>query len=332
MKALAHTNAHQLKDFSVQIYDLPKPALRPLDLLIEVKATSVNPVDYKIRQSRSSSDAKNPVVLGWDASGIVREVGVEVKGFKIGDEVFYAGDITRNGSNAEFQAVDSRIVGKKPKNLNFAQAAALPLTTITAYEALIGNRGLNLNANSKVLIIGGAGGVGSMAIQILKAKTKAQVIATASREETIHWCKSLGADLVINHKNELKDELQKLNINEVDVVFGTTHSSEYIPKLNEIIKPFGNFVLIDDPKELNIAHFKQKSITTTWEFMFSKTMFNYHPEEQGILLNEISLLVEAGTIKSTMREEMQGLTPENLKNAHETLESSKSFGKIVLTL
>ncbi|MBY0414788.1 MAG: zinc-binding alcohol dehydrogenase family protein [Bdellovibrionales bacterium] len=331
MKALGHTTPHLIADFSIKEYDLPKPAQGPLDLLVEVKAVSVNPVDCKVRASRVAPDEKTPIILGWDASGVVVAIGPSVSGFKIGDEVYYSGELLRSGSNAEFQAVDHRIVALKPKRLSFAEAAAMPLTTITAYEALIENRALNLSESSTVLIIGGAGGVGSMAIQILKTLTKAKVIATASRQKTVEWCKNLGADYVIDHSNDLKTELKNININEVDVVFSTTHSSDYIPMLNEIIKPFGNFILIDDPKELNIAHFKQKSIATSWEFMFTKSMFAHHPEEQGKLLKEIATLVDAGLIKTTLRETYIGMTIENLKKAHETLEASKSFGKIVLT-
>lgn len=331
MKALGYTKAHSLDQFNVEEIEVTKPTPGPLDVIVQIKAVSVNPVDTKIRQNRSSANS-TPVILGWDASGIVTEVGSEVSTFKIGDEVYYAGDLTRNGSNAEYQAVDHRIIAKKPKNLNFTEAAALPLTSITAWEALIDNKSLELDSKPTILIIGGAGGVGSMAIQILKAKTNATVIATASRVDTINWCKELGADHVINHANDLKEELAKINIKEVDAVFSTTHSSNYLPKIHEIIRPFGNFILIDDPKDLNVAHFKQKSIKTSWEFMFSKSMFNYHPEEQGKLLNEMACLIESGKIKTTLKQTFTELNAVNLKKAHEILESSKSFGKIVLNV
>lgn len=331
MRALGYTKAHLLDQFNIQEVEIEKPKIKTTDLLVQIKAISVNPVDTKIRQRKSSADS-TPIILGWDASGIVLEVGADVVDFKIGDEVYYAGELNRAGSNAELQAVDQRLVAKKPKNISFTQAAAMPLTSVTAWEALIENKSLDLNSHPTILIIGGAGGVGSMAIQILKAKSNAIVIATASREETINWCKELGADFVINHANDLKTELQKININEVDAVFSTTHTSNYLPKLNEIIRPFGNFILIDDPENLNVAHFKQKSIKTTWEFMFSKSMFNYHPEEQGKVLSEIALLVESGKIKSTLKQTLEGLNTANLKKAHETLESSKSFGKIVLNV
>jgi zinc-binding alcohol dehydrogenase family protein len=331
MRALGYTKAHSLDQFNIQEVEVEKPKIKETDLLVQIRAISVNPVDTKIRQ-RKSSDDSSPIILGWDASGIVLEVGADVVDFKVGDEVYYAGELNRAGSNAELQAVDQRLVAKKPKNISFTEAAAMPLTSVTAWEALIENKSLELNSRPTILIIGGAGGVGSMAIQILKAKSNAIVIATASRIETINWCKELGADFVINHANDLKTELQKININEVDAVFSTTHTSDYLPKLNEIIRPFGNFILIDDPENLNVAHFKQKSIKTTWEFMFSKSMFNYHPEEQGKVLSEIALLVESGKIKSTLKQTLEGLTTANLKKAHETLESSKSFGKIVLNV
>ena len=331
MKALGYTKAHSLDQFNIQEVTLEKPVVLDGDLLVSIKAVSVNPVDTKIRQNRSATTS-TPIVLGWDASGIVLETGKNVKGFNVGDEVFYAGELNRAGSNAELQAVDHRLVAKKPKNLTFAEAAAMPLTSVTAWEALIENKSLDLNSRPTILIIGGAGGVGSMAIQILKAKSNAIVIATASREETINWCIELGADHVINHANDLKTELEKINIKEVDAVFSTTHTSNYLPKLNDIIRAFGNFILIDDPKDLNIAHFKQKSIKTSWEFMFSKSMFNYHPEEQGQVLNEIAHLVENNKMRTTLKQTLEGLNTANLKKAHEILESSKSFGKIVLNV
>lgn len=329
MKALGYLKAHSIDQFSITEMEIPKPIATGTNLIVQVKAVSVNPVDTKVRNSRSATDSA-PVILGWDASGIVVEVGPEARGFSIGDEVYYAGDITKSGSNSEFQSIDSRITSLKPKSLSFVEAAAMPLTSITAWEALISNTSFVLDEKTKVMIIGGAGGVGSMAIQLLKAKTKAKIIATASRSDTKEWCMSLGADHVINHQNDLKIELENIGIKEVDIVFSTTHSDNYLPTINAVIRPFGHFVLIDDPKTLNVSHFKQKSIRTHWELMFTKSMFNYHPEEQGALLKEVADLVDAGAIKTTLNKTFKGMKAENFKEAHTILESAKSVGKIVI--
>lgn len=325
MKALAYNEAHSLEKFSIKEVEVADPKLLPHDILVGVKAISVNPVDYKIRGSRSGEN----VIIGWDAAGVILALGSEVKNFKVGDEVYYAGDLTRSGSYAEKQAVDSRIVALKPKSLSLAQAAALPLTTLTAWEALL-SRGFDLDQNSKVMIIGGAGGVGSIAIQLLKAKTKSQVIATASRPETIEWVKSLGADVVIDHRQDLKAELQKKDIKEVDVIFGTTHSDNYLKVIPELIRPFGHLVLIDDPSSLDIVSFKRKALSVHWEFMFSKTLHNYQIETQGQILSEVAALVDSGKIKTTMNTHLKGFTAANIKQAHESAEKGLSVGKIVI--
>lgn len=330
MKALTYTTAHNLENFNLVLEDIPNPQILDFDLLVEIKAISINPVDYKIRSSRSSTNGE-PIIIGWDASGIVKEVGPKVQNFKIGDEVYYAGDLTRAGSYAELQAVDSRLVGKKPSTLTFAQAAALPLTSLTAYEALLDKK-FDLGENSKVLIIGGAGGVGSMAIQLLKTKTKAQVIVTASRGETRTWTKNLGADIIIDHTKDLSEELKRHGIKEVDVVFGTTHSDKYLAIIPNLLKPFGHFVLIDDPQSLDIISFKRKALSVHWELMFTKSLYHHLLDSQGIILNEVAQLVDAGKVKTTLVKTLKGLTSANLKEAHTIVEKGISLGKIVVEL
>jgi zinc-binding alcohol dehydrogenase family protein len=329
MKALGYFTAHQLSSFAIEELEVQEPVINDHDLLVRVKAVSVNPVDYKIRQSRHA-EGKRPVILGWDVSGIVEKTGSLVKGFKIGDEVYYAGDLKRDGGNAQLHAVDHRIAAKKPSNLDFAHAAALPLTSLTAYEALFPRAISSMEANDKVLIIGGAGGVGSIAIQILKAMTNTMVLATASRPDTVAWCKRMGADLVLDHTRNLHQQLDQHQIKNVDVIFGTTHSAQYLEIIPQLLRPFGHFCLIDDPRILDIAGFKTKALSVHWEYMFAKTLYGFDIASQGQILQTIAQLVEKGKIISTANMILKGFSAENLRKAHEMLESGKSSGKIVI--
>jgi NADPH:quinone reductase len=334
MKIIGYKTAHNMADFNMQVFNLPEPEISPNDVLVNVKAISINPVDYKIRQSRSKNNGTKddrPVILGWDAAGVIEKMGADVKGYKVGDEIYYAGDLLRDGCYATQQAVDCRIIAKKPNNCSFAEAASLPLTAITAWEALL-ERGFTYSEQTKVLIIGGAGGVGSIATQLLKAKTPASVITTASRPETIAYCKQMGADDVINYQNDLSEELKKIDVATVDIVFGTTHSEQYLAKIPQLLRPFGHFCLIDDPKTLDIVAFKTKALSVHWEFMFAKTMHNYNIESQGAILHEIAQLVNTGKIKPTANTFLYGLTVENIKTGHALIESGKSIGKIVINI
>lgn len=329
MKYLSYQKAHELKDFSLSISETDCPHPQGLDILVKIKAIGLNPVDVKIRQTRDATENKN-VVLGWDASGIVEKIGDKVTSFKPGDEVFYSGDITRDGSYSEFQIVDSRIVALKPKTLSFAESAALPLTSITAYEMLFEKFRLNKNFNDYVLIIGAAGGVGSLAIQLLKTKTKAKIIATASREETKNWVKSLGADIVISHDNLVTD-LKNHNIDHVPFIFCTGHTDEHFNSITQVISPFGHLGLLDEPKRFDIMALKMKAISIHWEMMFTKSLFNFNPESQGKLLSEIANLADSNSIRTTLQKELHHLTVENIRQGHELLESGKSIGKIVIS-
>ncbi len=329
MKVLGYYKAHLLKDFAIEEIEVPIPTLTADDVLVQVKAISVNPVDFKIRATRSAQNDR-PVILGWDGAGVIQQIGKNVQGFEIGDEVYYAGNVLKEGSNAELQAIDYRIIAKKPKNITFTQAAAMPLTALTAWEALLERNYFTYTSQTHVLIIGGAGGVGSMAIQLLKAKTPAIVIATASREETIAWCKKMGADKVIDHSKDIINELVKLDIPQLDLAFSTNHSAHYIKPLAKLLRPFGHFCLIDDLEGVDISAFKQKCLSLHWEYMFAKTMFNYNIASQGQILKQLCELVESKKVIPTDNLVLEGFSASNLKKAHELLESGTSIGKIVI--
>ena len=313
--------------------ELPEPLADGHDLLVEVKAVSVNPVDYKVRRSTPPQGA-DWKVLGWDASGIVRAVGKDVTLFKPGDPVFYAGSITRPGSNAELQLVDERIVGPKPKTLDWAEAAALPLTAITAWEALFDRLDVNRTVAGvapAILIVGGAGGVGSIAVQIARQLTGLTVVATASRPETHEWVRQLGAHHVIDHSKPLAAEFAALGIGAPAFVFSTTQTDKHVKEIAELIAPQGRFGLIDDPGAFDIMLFKRKSVSIHHELMFTRSIFGT-PDlaEQGRLLKEVSRLVDEGRLKTTLTRRLSPINAANLKTAHALLESGTARGKIVL--
>jgi NADPH2:quinone reductase len=314
-------------------FDLPRPEPAGRDILVEVKAVSVNPVDTKIRNSAKPEPGQWKV-LGWDAAGIVTAVGADAKLFKAGDEVFYAGAINRSGTNAQFHLVDERIVGRKPASLDFAAAAALPLTAITAWEMLFDRLDVTRpvpGAANALVIVGGAGGVGSIAIQIARALTDLTVVATASRPETRDWVMSLGAHHVIDHRQPLAAQVEALGIGQPAFVFSTTNTDEHIASIIELIAPQGRFGLIDDPKELSALPLKRKSISLHWELMFTRSLFSTADiEKQHDLLNRVSELVDTGRIKSTLAENFGTINAANLRRAHALIESGKAKGKIVL--
>ncbi|OSQ32574.1 zinc-binding alcohol dehydrogenase family protein [Thalassospira sp. MCCC 1A03138] len=312
--------------------DMETPKAEGRDILVRVKGVAVNPVDFKVR--RGKADDGNFKILGWDAAGVVEAVGEDVTLFRPGDEVWYAGDVARSGSNTQFQLVDERIVAPKPKSLGFADAAALPLTAITAWEALfdrmmIDRNAKDANAGKTLLVIGGAGGVGSIAIQLGKL-AGLTVIATASRPETIDWVKDLGADQVINHRNPLNDELKAIGFTHVDYILCTSETDQYFDVMAEIITPQGRIATITEAKENhNVDLLKAKSASFSYEFMFTRSMFQT-PDmiEQHKLLATVADLIDAGTLKNTANESFGALTPESLRKAHALLESGKAIGKI----
>ncbi|MBX4869550.1 zinc-binding alcohol dehydrogenase family protein [Rhizobium bangladeshense] len=334
MRAVAYKTPQPIAaETSLIDVDLPMPEAHGHDLLVEIKAVSVNPVDVKVR-AHSAPPADELKVLGWDAAGVVKAVGADVTLFRPGDEVFYAGVISRPGSNAEFHLVDERIVGKKPKSLDFAAAAALPLTSITAYEALFDRLKVQdaiPGAARSILIIGGAGGVGSIAIQIARSLTDLTVIATASRPETQNWVKALGAHHVVDHSKPIAPEVAALGIGAPGFVFSTTNTGSHVGDIVEAIAPQGRFALIDDPKTLDIVPFKRKAISIHWELMFTRPLYGT-PDmiEQHKLLNKISELVDNGKIRTTLTETVGPINAANLKKAHAMVESGRMKGKAVL--
>ncbi|MGR9427449.1 zinc-binding alcohol dehydrogenase family protein [Rhizobium leguminosarum] len=334
MRAVAYKTPQPISaETSLIDVELPMPEARGHDLLVEIKAVSVNPVDVKVR-AHSAPPADELKVLGWDAAGIVKAIGADVTLFKPGDEVFYSGVISRPGSNAEFHLVDERIVGTKPKSLDFAAAAALPLTSITAYEALFDRLKVQdavSGAGRSILIIGGAGGVGSIAIQIARALTDLTVIATASRPETQDWVKELGAHHVVDHSKPIAPQVAALGIGAPGFIFSTTNTDSHIGDIVEAIAPQGRFALIDDPKTLDIVPFKRKAVSVHWELMFTRPLYGT-PDmiEQHRLLNRVSELVDGGKIRTTLSEIVGPINAANLKTAHAMVESGRMKGKAVL--
>jgi zinc-binding alcohol dehydrogenase family protein len=310
--------------------ELENPQPGPQDLLVEVKGVSVNPVDLKVRARMQDGDT--PKVIGYDAAGIVREVGGEVSGFRVGDEVFYAGDVTRSGTNAEFHLVDERIAGKKPTSLGFAEAAGFPLTSITAWEMLFDSFDLKQGAGAgdSLLVIGGAGGVGSILIQLAKRLTGLRVIATASRPETVDWVRKMGADEVINHRKPLAGQMTDLGISP-RYVASLNGTEGHFPAIVELIRPRGHIAVIDDPMSLNIKSMKLKALTFSWEYMFARSMFQTDDiGKQRELLDRVSGMIDAGELVSTVTNNLGGLNLESLKDAHRLQESGSVIGKNVL--
>jgi NADPH:quinone reductase len=335
MRAVAYQKSLPITDANALIdIDLPKPEPKGRDILVEVKAVSVNPVDTKVRK-RAEPPAGEYKVLGWDAAGVVVAAGPNAKLFRAGDEVWYAGAIDRSGTNAEFHLVDERIVARKPKSLDFAAAAALPLTAITAWEMLFDRLDVKRSvpgAANAIVIIGGAGGVGSIAIQLVRTLTDLTVVATASRPETQAWVKELGAHHVIDHRKPIAAQVKALGIGEPAFVFSTTNSDDHLAEIAELIAPQGRFGLIDDPKVLDANGFKRKSVSLHWELMFTRSLFGTADiEAQHRLLTEVAALVDAKKISTTVTENFGTISAANLKKAHALIESGKAKGKVVLT-
>jgi len=332
MKAIAFTE-HGLPIHdprSLQDVNIAAPTPGPRDLLVEVEAVAVNPVDTKVR---SGSFAKEPKVLGWDAAGTVRDVGADVRLFKPGDKVYYAGSLTRAGSYSELQVVDERIVGHRPQSLSAAHAAALPLTSITAWELLFDRLGVREDGGDGdvLLVVGAAGGVGSMLVQLARELTGMTVIGTASRPETVDWVKRMGADHVIDHRLPMLAQLQALGVGEVSHVASLTHTEEHLAQLIEVLRPQGRLGVIDDPRTLDVMPLKLKSLSLHWELMFTRSLFET-PDmiHQHHLLNRISTLIDQGILQTTLGEHFGAINAANMRRAHALVESNKARGKIVL--
>jgi zinc-binding alcohol dehydrogenase family protein len=325
VKAVAHTT----KDIASLIdVELPTPSPAARDLLVKVEAVSVNPVDTKRRADPTKTDDK-PRVLGWDAAGTVEAVGKEVKLFKPGDAVYYAGDVTRPGCDSEFHLVDERIVGRKPKSLDFAQAAAMPLTAITAWESFVER--MKVQASRSILIIGGAGGVGSIGIQLAKI-AGLNVIATASRAESIAWAKQLGADHVIDHRKALRPQVEALGLQYVDYIASFNDLDEHWAAIGELIAPQGAIVaIVGNRNPLSMDAVRAKSASLCWELMFTRPRFQTRDMiEQHRILNQVAEWLDAGKVRGTLKETLSPINAANLRKAHQKLESGTMIGKLVL--
>ncbi|WP_028021844.1 zinc-binding alcohol dehydrogenase family protein [Enterovibrio calviensis] len=338
MKAIGYLQSLPITDAESLIdIELPQPMAMGRDLLIKVKAVAVNPVDYKIRQNVAPTNGEHKVI-GWDAVGEVVATGDSASLFKAGDTVYYAGALGRSGSNAEYQLVDERIVGHKPKSVSDAEAAALPLTTITAYELLFDHLNLEQQSpdaqdpsNDILLVVGAAGGVGSILVQLAKKLTGATIIATASRESSQAWVTKLGADHVVDHTKPLQAQIDALGLGQITHVASLNSSENYFETYIELLAPFGKIALIDDPKTLPINKIKPKSLSLHWEFMFARSMFEAKDmAKQGELLNHVADLVDLGHIQTTAGQYLGNINAENLRRAHAELESGRSIGKIVM--
>jgi NADPH2:quinone reductase len=348
MKAIGylHPQSIEKEDALVDI-ELAIPQAAGRDLLVKVDAVSVNPVDTKVRAS-ASPESEQYKILGWDAVGEVVATGDRVEFFNVGDRVWYAGDLTRPGSNAQYQLVDERIVGRKPKTLSNVEAAAMPLTAITAWELLFARLDFtplmpgcsDYSAQTKepaapqtrILIMGAAGGVGSILTQLAARLTDAVVIGTASRQQSQAWVSALGADHVINHQQPLAPQLSAIGIDSVTHVISLTHTDQHFDQLVEVLAPQGKLALIDDPKQtIDILKLKSKSISLHWELMFTRSMFStWDMQKQHELLTDIAGLIDSGVIKTTLGENYGTINASNLKRAHAHIETSQAVGKVVL--
>lgn len=342
MKAVGYTQSLPITEAeSLVDIELPQPVATGRDLLVKVRAVAVNPVDYKIRQNVSAEEGQYKVI-GWDAVGEVVATGEQVTLFQPGDQVFYAGDLTRSGSNAEYQLVDERIVGHKPRSLSDAEAAALPLTSITAWELLFEHLQLQQQSPDAVqktgevlLVVGAAGGVGSILVQLAKTLTGATVIATASREASRNWVTELGADFVVDHSQPMKPQIDALiaegKTGPVTHVASLNATEQYFDSYVELLVPFGRIAMIDDPETLDVMKIKPKSLSLHIEFMFARSMHQAADmQAQHALLEQVAELVDRGALRTTVGKQLGAINAANLRAAHGELESGRAVGKIVL--
>lgn len=333
MKAVGYFASLPITDpASLQDLIVPDPTPRARDLLVRVAAIAVNPVDTKIR-GRRPAVGDSPEIIGWDAVGIVEEAGSEASLFKPGDRIYYAGELTRPGANSELHAIDERLAALAPTSLADADAAALPLTSITAWEILFDRFGIVKGGGEgqTLLIVGGAGGVGSILIQLARQLTKLRVIATASRPETVQWCLDLGAHAVIDHRQPFVAQLGEHGLDGVEYVAALTHTGEHFPEIVASLHPQGHICVIDDPATLDVVPLKTKSIALHWELMYTRSLFQTADmAEQGRLLGEVAAMIDAGQLRTTAGEHLGSINAENLRRAHALLESGKAVGKLTL--
>jgi NADPH2:quinone reductase len=334
MKAIGYYRSLPIdQDEALLDLDVAKPGPAGHDLLVKIEAVSVNPVDTKVRM-RAAGNEGNPKILGYDGAGTVAGMGPDCRLFKPGDKVFYAGSNIRQGTNQEFHLVDERIVGTMPKSLSFAEAAALPLTSITAWEMLFDRLEIRIGKKADagaILIVGGAGGVGSIAIQLARRLTGLTIVTTASRPQTRQWCLDLGAHHVIDHRQSMVEQMAALGIKQADYIFGVTNSEDHLAQIVDIVAPQGKFGLIDNPSRLDVLPFKNKAVSVHWESMFTRSLYQT-PDMIGQhdLLCELARLVDDGLVRTTLGETMGRIDAANLRKAHALVESGRSKGKVVL--
>ena len=329
MKALAYEKAHTLDAFAIQEMDIAEPQMGDDDLLVDIRAVGINPGEAYIRSVRSA-EAGGRVVLGWEFAGIVIGVGSAATGFAVGDRVMGTGDVTRDGGWAERLAADHRVVAQIPDQLSFVDAASLPIGGLTAWEAVFRDRNTLSAGVERVLVVGGAGGVGSLATQLLKARTGALVIATASRPESREWCEAMGADLVVDHRQDVLAQLGRAGIDQVDMIFSTAGTAENLRWIAKLLRPFGHLSAIDIAPPFDASPLGPKSISLHTEMVFAKIIGGFDLASQGRILREIAEEVVAGRLRPIVTTPLDSLTPRNMKTAHELLESKRTIGKIVI--
>lgn len=335
MKAFGFTSpfSEEVQNYVEQL-EMAMPIATGHDILVEMKAVGVNPVDTKVRV-RVPGTPDEPKVLGFDGAGIVKSVGDKVTRFKAGDEVYYAGLISRGGTFADYHLVDERIVGRKPKSLSFTQSAALPLTSITAWELLFDRFGISKTGNAKgvLLVIGGAGGVGSILIQLAKQMTDLTIIATASRDDTVQWCKKMGATHVISHREDMLEQIKALGFEHIDYAAGLTRNDLHYATMIDMLKPGGKIGIIDDPGPIDVSLMKLKSISLHWEFMFTRAMYETDDMiEQANLLDHVAKLVDEGALQTTMSKDFGVMNTDNLNKALIYQQSGTAIGKSVFSV
>lgn len=329
MKALVYEKAHRLTDFAIHLIEVAEPALREDDVLVDVRAIGVNPGEAFIRSTRSAEPGGR-VLLGWEFAGVVIGVGRAVQGFRKGDRIFGTGDLTRDGCWAERLAVDHRILAKIPDPMSFVDAASLPVGAITAWEAMFRDRDTLPNGVDRVLIVGGAGAVGSLATQLLKAKTKARVISTGSRPESRAWCWEMGADLVIDHAGDVVEQLVSASIPQVDLVLSTAGSAENIGWIAGLLRPFGHLSVVDAGSSLDVSALVSRSASLHTEMIFSRILHEGDIRSQRRILEATAALVVEGRLRPIATKRLDGLVPETMRLAHELVETRRTIGKVVI--
>ena len=329
MKALVYENAHTVDAWSIELRDVAEPTPGESDVLVEVRAVGINPGETFFRRTRSA-DASGRVLLGWEFAGDVIAVGAAVSRFKVGDRVFGTGDMGRDGAWAERLAVDHRIVAKIPDALSFTSAASVPVGAITAWEAIFRDTdALPVNV-TRVLVIGGAGGVGSLAVQLLKARTNAFVIATASRPASRAWCEKMGADLVVDHAGDVADQLKAAGIPSVDMVLSTANSPANLPWIARLLRPFGHVSIVDGAPALDANVLMPKAASLHTEMILSRLLNDHAPETHGAILDQVAALFVEGRVRPIATKQLDGLTAETMRAAHELVESRRTIGKVVI--